>query len=205
MFIFLVLGTLLLETKGQTGTTQSPVPKDLEITLSLGGTIQFSTHYTYRIASDGSVLLEYQHYGLPISPRFETLLKLENGEPVRQEKPKTTPPKKPKRLSQDQLKILLNKFETSGFFSMADRYSYGEALIRYHGDSSIRKTTCVNHAEEKSLSIVANGRKKSVSFFLGCTYGEMSPLKDFLSLYDSVSKAMKNVEVKTVDTLKPKS
>ena len=195
-FLVLFLYVLISASYAQGNAANTEVPGDLKITLSVSGTIQIATHYTYTILSDGSISLEYQRQGLPVVHRPPLELFTLNGKAVKKAPAPPTVPQKKKHLSKTDLESLVRAFETSGFFEMADRYE---------GDWTVPNATCVNHAEEKGLSITSNGRTKSVSFFMGCAYGEASPLKRFLALYDTVSKAMNNVEVKTIEPPKPRS
>ena len=69
---------------------------------------------------------------------------------------------------------------------------------RYFGDPFLKEVICTDHAAEKSLSFAGNGKRKSVSFFLGCSYGENSPLRAFLALYDKVSQTLSTVKAAPV-------
>lgn len=184
----LALFIVLFHASASISTAQSParvaaVPNDLVIKLSLGGTIQFSSAYDYTISADGIVRLDDHSHNLPLGRSYDQLLLLSPG----QASPK--PPKPPQlkeRIADQQLLDLIAKFDASGFYDMNDRY---------YGDPALTEGVCVDHAAEKGLSITQNGKTKTVSFFLGCSYGEASPLKRFLVLYDQVSDSLKGVKV----------
>ena len=158
------------------------IPKDLEIRFIQGGTIQFGTYYTCTIRADGRVTIEYQSHGLPTGRRVGDLrLK---GQP---KPPKL--PKKKERLSRTQLIELMNAFDSSGFFAMRDRY---------WGDPKVDAQACINHAEAKGLSILASGRKKETSFFLGCSYDTVPEFKRFNELFDTISAILSAVRITEV-------
>lgn len=178
----IVLTLILIACASVSAASQSilkdgKIPKDLAITLSLGGTIQFSTQYDLRITADGKVYLENYREGLPVGRSFSELLKTTTFV-----MPKA--PKLKEKFSKKQLKAIVSEFETSGFFAMNPYYQ---------GDSEAETNVCINHAEEKGISITANGQTKKVAFFLGCSYGENSPLKKFLALYNFVEIQMRGV------------
>ncbi|MEQ1644273.1 MAG: hypothetical protein ABL959_12570 [Pyrinomonadaceae bacterium] len=173
MKCFLLLATILIGFSQAHAQKANP-PADLRITQTLGGTERFGRYYEYVIRTDGRVTFDDRNRALPLHPTSSTAI---------------SPPKKPKRakrLTDKQLMSLVREFEISGFFEMRDNYSYG--------DPTLTLQTCINHAEQKSLSITANGKTKSVTFFLGCSFSEKSPLKAFLALYDKVSQALSTVE-----------
>ena len=162
--------------------TDSKIPKDLIIKLTLSSTIQFSSEYDLKIVADGTVYLEDRSHNLPLGPNLSTLLIINSG------KNKTERPKVPKlkdKLSEKQIRQIISEFKKSGFFEMNESY---------YGDPTLKEGTCVNHAYTKVLSISANGKTKSVAFFLGCSYGENLPLKSFLKLYDKIDKELSGVK-----------
>ena len=177
IFLFLAVASPMI---AQTILKDGKIPKDLVITLSLEGTTQFSTHYTYKITTDGKVFYEEQS-NLPPQESFADLLN------VNDKSRKVRKPKLKNKLSKEQIKSIILEFEKAGFFEMNESY---------YGDPTLKEVSCVNHAEKKGLSITANGKTKSVAFFLGCSYGENSPLKSFLNLYDKIGKELSNVKKK---------
>ena len=171
LFLF---GVLTLQISAQSILQKGKIPEDLVITLSLSGTIEFAAHYDYKIDSAGKVFYE-ERSNLPPLTKFADLL----GN-------KSKKPKLKDKFSKKQIKQIILEFEKSGFFEMNEYYE---------GDPALIEATCVNHAETKSLSISANGKTKKVGFFLGCSYGEKSPLKSFLSLFDKISGMLQGVKV----------
>jgi hypothetical protein len=159
----------------------SRISKDLVIKLSFSNTVQFSAEYDLKITSDGKVYLADRSHQLPLQTFFNMMLLETNGN--KPKKPKI--PKLKDMLSQKQLKQMILEFEKSGFFKMNESY---------YGDTNLQENICTNHADTKGLSISANGKTKNVAFFLGCSYGENSPLKSFLSLYDKISKELSGVK-----------
>jgi hypothetical protein len=179
-FLSFLFSLLLLSSTSQGQTAPSldkNVPNDLKITLTLGGTIEYQSAYTYIIKSDGTVVLDDYSRNLPTNRALMAL------------RPRPEELKRSERLSAEQLMELVRDFESSDFFSMNERY---------YGDPTNELTSCVNHAEAKALSFAANGKAKSVSFFLGCNYGDNSPLKSFLQLYEKVSAALRTVKATSV-------
>jgi hypothetical protein len=188
MKVFPVLVCILflsLSSVSQTLLQNNKLPKDLQISLDVTGTVQFANYYRYSIEANGAVSMEYTSRGLPVTKGFNYLL-IPLGE-----KPKKvivpTPPKKKEKLSRNQLKELVRAFESSGFFSMNDSY---------YGDPTTVNGMCTNHADAKALSITANGKTKRVYFFLGCTYSENTPLKNFLEHFDKVQRVLKDVKIR---------
>lgn len=174
----ILIACAAFSTAAQSLLKDGKIPRDLAITLSLGGTIQFSVHYDLRIDADGKVYLEHYREGLPAGRSFSELLKTTTF--ILPEAPKLK-----EKLSKKQIKAIIGEFETSGFFAMNEYYQ---------GNSETAETNvCINHAEEKGISITANGRKKKVAFFLGCSYLENSPLNKFLVLYNFVENQMRGV------------
>ena len=171
------------------------IPKDLVIKLSLSSTIQFAAEYDVKITADGKVYLDDRSRLLP-TQNFSDLTFLGiNGKKVK--KPES--PKLKDTLTKNQIQHIILEFEKSGFFEM-NKY--------YEGDPNLKEGVCVNHANIKGLSISANGKTKSVAFFLGCSYGAQSPLKSFLTLYDKISKELrgvKKINLKNQETIKTKS
>ena len=160
------------------------IPDDLEIRLIHAGTIQFDDHYTYTIGADGRVSLEYQQHGrLPVNPSFEDRLKLE-----RKLKPKdpAAEPRKRERISRGRLAEIVEAFRAAGFFEMRDRYD---------GNPVVPNAGCINHAATKGLAITANGRTKTVLFFLGCGYGDMPEYRRFNELLAMLSREIADVKV----------
>lgn len=157
------------------------IPKDLVIKLTLSSAIQFSSEYDLKVTADGTVYLKDRSHNLPKGSDFSSLLIKNSG------KNKTGKPKAPKlkaKLSKKQIKQIIGEFKKSGFFRMNEFY---------YGDPTLKEGTCVNHAYTKALSISTNGETKSVAFFLGCSYGENSPLKSFLKLCDKIDKELSGV------------
>ena len=147
---------------------------------TLGGTMNFSHYYTYTIHRDGRVTYDDSASvnALPTGVNYSALLGSHKKLPK--------PPKLADRLKDKQLLALMREFEASDFFEMRDNYSYGDPFLT--------QQTCVNHAQSKALSITIDGKTKSVSFFLGCSYSDQSPLKAFLALYDKVSEMLSKVK-----------
>ncbi|MEP6901516.1 MAG: hypothetical protein ABJA66_07180 [Actinomycetota bacterium] len=158
------------------------IPRDLIIKLTFSSTIQFSSEYDLKITSDGKVYLTDRSHNLPSGTSFYNLLGLSAG---KNKIKKTETPKLKDKLSKKQIKQIIGEFERSGFFEMNDYYQ---------GDPTLTEMSCINHANTKGLSISANGKTKNVAFFLGCSYSEKSPLKDFLSLYDKIDKVLSGVK-----------
>ncbi|HEX8399034.1 MAG TPA: hypothetical protein VF644_16480 [Pyrinomonadaceae bacterium] len=173
IFYFIALA---LPISSQSILKDGKIPKDLFIVLSLSSTIQFSSEYDYKITSDGKAFFEDRSHNLPANPNSGALLHSKN---------KVKNPKLRERLSQRQLSQLIRDFEKSGFFEMNEYYQ---------GDPGFKEGVCINHAQRKGLSISANGKTKSVAFFLGCGYGEKSPLHSFLNLYNKIEKELQNVK-----------
>ncbi len=178
----IILGLVLclsisLSATAQTATKNGRIPKDLVITLDLGGTTQYANYYSYKIVSDGKVFYKERSNALPAQKPFSELLRLKG-----QKNPKK--PELREKLSKRQIAQIINEFEKSGFYEMEDYY---------YGDKTLENGTCVNHALEKGLSVSINGKTKKVAFFLGCSYGEDSPLKSFLILYDKIEKELSGV------------
>jgi hypothetical protein len=186
------LCVLAWQTPAQSVLRDGTIPEDLVITLSLGGTIQFSVHYTYRITADGKVYYD-ELQSLPVVRLPDNVLNMKIGSAKPTKAARTKPPKLADRLSKEQIKRMISAFESSGFVEMDDRNE---------GDKTLKEIMCLNHAEAKELSITANGKTKRVYFFLGCQYGERSPLKNFLSLYDQIRKELSGV--KKIETKKRK-
>ena len=162
----------------QSAIRNGKIPKDLIIMLDLSGTVQYANYYNYRITSDGKVFYKERLNGLPSQKSFSDLLRLKGSKS----------PKKPKlkeKLSKKQITQIINEFKKTGFYELEDYY---------HGDKTLENGTCVNHAMEKGLSISINGKTKKVAFFLGCSYGENSPLKRFLILYEKIEKELSGVK-----------
>jgi hypothetical protein len=174
-----------LQMSAQSILKHDKIPKNLVITLSLGGTVQFADYFTYKITSDGKVVYIEQRNGLPTTNNYVYLLK---------DHKRVKSPKIKENLSKKQLKSIIKEFEVSGFFEMNEYY-------QGYTNSSSEELTCVNHAMSKSVSISINGKSKSVGFFLGCGYSEDSPLKRFLNLYDKVSKELETVKKQKVENL----
>ncbi len=154
------------------------IPEDLVIKLTLSSTIEYSSQYELKITPDGKVYLRDYSRNLPSGKNFPGLLNIEKNK-------KTKTPKLKDKLSKKQIRQIISEFEKSGFFEMNEFY---------HGDPALKEGSCVNHAYTKALSISANGKTKSVAFFLGCSYGENSPLKSFLNLYDKIDKELRGVK-----------
>lgn len=158
---------------------QDRAPGDLMIKLTLGGTQQFQSAYTYTIRMDGTVTFEDRSHSLPVRPEYPLALT-----------PRQTEPERALRLTDEQLNSLVDAFADAEFYSMQDSY-YGEP-------DADGRVLCVNHAQSKALSITANGRTKEVSFFPGCDYTDKTPVKAFLSLYDNVSGMIAKVRAEPV-------
>ena len=172
----------ILPISAQSLLKNGEIPKDLVITLSLSGTIQFAAHYDLKITSDGRIYLENMSGGLPINERPLTeLLDLPNIK-----KPKAT--KKPKlrdKLSKTQLRRIIAEIENSGFSEISRYYeSVGESNMN---DCSI------NHVERKGLSITVNGRTAK-AFFFKCYTDENSPVKRLFDLYDKIERELSGVK-----------
>lgn len=180
LVLFIILNS---HAAAQVAVRSADIPADLVINLSLGGTVQFSSQYTYSIFADGIVRLADRSNYLPRTASLDNLLLLRPGQ--KPPKPRK-PPELRERIPEKLLLDLIVEFDHSGFYQMNDRY---------YGDPDLKEGSCTDHADEKGLSITMNGKTKSVSFFLGCSYGQNSPLKRFLVLYDEVSKALKGVKV----------
>lgn len=172
---------LISQASAQSVLKDGKIPGDLVIKLSFSSSIQSSAEYDLKITADGKVYLDDRSHMLPSQTFFNPMLLETNG-------------KKPKRLkvpnlkdkfSQKQLKQMILEFEKSGFFEMNESYE---------GDINLQENICINHANTKGLSILANGKTKKIAFFLGCSYGEKSPLKSFLNLYDKISEELKKVK-----------
>lgn len=181
LFSIVFFCALVSQISAQSVLKNGTIPKDLVITLSLSSSSQFAYIYDYKITSDGRVFFE-DHSRLLPSLNFSNLTLLNiNGKKLK--KPKI--PKLKDRISQKQIKRIILEFEKSGFFEMNEYYQ---------GDLTLKEGVCVNHANIKGLSISANGKTKNVAFFLGCSYGENSPLKSFLNLYDKIDKELSGVK-----------
>lgn len=178
----LFVSFLALHCSAQSILKDGKIPKDLVIVLRLSSRIQFSQRYECKMTFNGKVSCQDYSTNLPTGRSFSELIGLKPGK-YKPQKPKT--PKLKDKISKKQIKELIAAFEDSGFFEMNDYYE---------GDPTLTEGTCVNHADTKGLSILTNGRIKIVAFFLGCSYGEKSPLKRFLSLYDKVDKQMQGVK-----------
>ncbi len=179
-FTLTLISILALQISAQSLPIKGKIPNDLIIKLSLSSTIEYSSEYDLKITSDGKIYLTDRSHNLPSGTSFSTLLGLTSGK-----NKKSKPPKLKDKLSKKQIKQILNEFEKSGFFEMNESY---------YGDLTLKEGSCVNHAYTKGLSISMNGKTKSVAFFLGCSYGENSPLKSFLNLYDKIDKAISGVK-----------
>jgi hypothetical protein len=176
----LFLFTLVPVARSQNSRGKQKIPNDLEIRVIHGSTTRFGTNYTYTINSEGFVTVEYRSRGLPTGRSVEQPFRL----PGQPEPPK--PPKKKKRLTRAELTDLLEAFESSGFFAMRERY---------WGDPNAVSQTCINHAEEKGLSILTKGIKKETSFYLGCSYETVPEFKKFNELFDTISAALNGVRI----------
>lgn len=185
-----VLGSAFV-TNAQSLLKNGKVPKDLAITLSMSGTIQFAPHYTYTITSDGRVFYDLQQMGLP-TPNASGVklakLKSKDGKVTKVKYDVPKPPKLKEKLSQKQLKEIIRGFEESGFFLITDANKFDPALT---------ETTLIDHAQTKALSIAANGKIKNVEFFMGGNYGENSPVHNFLKLYDKIRAELNTVRART--------
>lgn len=163
---------LISQASAQSVLKDGKIPGDLVIKLSFSSSIQSSAEYDLKITADGKVYLDDRSHMLPSQTFFN-------------------PPKRLKvpnlkdKFSQKQLKQMILEFEKSGFFEMNESYE---------GDINLQENICINHANTKGLSILANGKTKKIAFFLGCSYGEKSPLKSFLNLYDKISEELKKVK-----------
>lgn len=183
-FVLILFGVFALQTSAQSFFKDKQVPKDLVVTLVLSSTIQFSNAYELKITNDGKVFYEDRSTLLPHLNFFNVFgLKTVEGKTLETKSEKKN--KLKKKLSKKQIKRILGEFEKSGFFEM-NKY--------YEGDPTLAQGTCVNHANTKSITITANGETKQVAFFLGCSYGENSPLKSFLSLFDKISGELKDIQ-----------
>ncbi len=181
LFGIIIFFTTFSQMLAQSILKDNKIPEDLIIKLTLSSTIQFSSEYDLKITSDGKVYLDERSHNLP-GTNFSALLRLNSG------KNKTKQLKVPKlkdKLSKRQIKKIVSEFEKSGFFEMNESY---------YGDPTLKEGTCVNHAYTKGLSILANGKTKNVAFFLGCSYGENSPLKSFLNLYAKIDEELSGVK-----------
>ena len=157
------------------------IPKDLIITLGFSSTVRFSDEYDLKITARGKVYLDDRSHRLPVQRNFNPFSLATNGNKPR----KIKTPKLKNKLSQSALKRLILDIEKAGFFEMKESY---------YGDPNLRVNTCWNHADTKSLSVSANGKTKKVAFFLGCSYGEASPLKSFLRLYERIDAELSRVK-----------
>jgi hypothetical protein len=171
---------LALQMSAQSLLKDGKIPKDLVITLSLGGTVQYANYYSYKITSDGKIVYTEELNGLPIASNYGLLLK------------QLKTPELKENLSKKQIKSILKGFESAGFFEMNEYY-------QGYSDKVGGEVTCVNHAMSKSLSISINNVNKKVGFFLGCSYSENSPLKKFLVLYDKILGHLKNVKKRKIE------
>ncbi|HEV8160000.1 MAG TPA: hypothetical protein VGP58_13275 [Pyrinomonadaceae bacterium] len=190
--IQIVLGLFFLfafvsQMSAQSVLKDGKIPRDLVITLSFSSTIQFSAEYDLKITADGKVYLNDRSHLLPSQTFFNLMLLEMNGKKLK----KSKIPKLKDRISQKQIKQIILEFEKSGFFEMNEFY---------YGDPILNENVCTNHADIKSLSILANGKTKNVAFFLGCSYSEKSPLEGFSSLYDKISKELSSVKKMNLKT-----
>lgn len=179
-FALTLIGILALQVSAQSLLIKGKIPNDLIIKLSLSSTMEYSSEYDLKITADGKVYLTDRSHNLPSGTNFSTLLGLTSGK-----NKKSKLPKLKDKLSKKQIKQILYEFEKSDFFLMNELY---------YGDPTLKEASCVNHAYTKGLSISTNGKTKNVAFFLGCSYGENSPLKSFLNLYDKIDKAISGVK-----------
>ena len=180
LFGTIIFFTAFSQIAAQSVLKDNKIPEDLIIKLSLSSTIQFSSEYDLKITSDGKVYLDDRSHNLPSATNFSALLKLNSGKNKNLKMPRLKD-----KLSKEQIKRIITEFKKSGFFEMNESY---------YGDPTLKEGTCVNHANTKGLSILANGKTKSVAFFLGCSYGENSPLKSFLNLYEKIDKELSGVK-----------
>jgi hypothetical protein len=165
---------------------KAKLPADLVIKMTRGGTENFSRYYTYTIGPDGRVTYN-DSIGFSDLPTGAI-----NSDLFGNKKPPKLPkqPKLADRLTDKQLLALMREFEASGFFQMRDDSESGDPLLE--------QQPCLDYPQSKILSITASGKTKSVSFFLGCTYIDESPLKAFLALYDKVSEMLSKVKATKV-------
>lgn len=173
----ILCGFFALRVSAQSSLKEDEIPKDLVIKLSFSSTARYSPEYDVIITADGKVYLEYRSEGLPLARNFSDLSKNKSK--------KVEAPRLEDRLSKKQIKEIIGEFEKSGFFGMNESY---------YGDPNLELQTCVNHSDTKALSVSANGKTKKVAFYLGCNYGEESPLKSFLALYDKIDKKLSGVK-----------
>lgn len=195
MFLLLIPS---ISAAGQNILVNGKLPKDLQITIDDTGTLQFADTKRSTISSDGRVVFHHTSQSLPLlkNPADLLALKTTGSEPKKKpgklEKTLAKPPKntpKKDKLSKKQLFELVQAIELSGFFEMQDRY---------HGNPTLKTSTCINHSKAKAISVLGNGKTKTVYFFLGCSYGEFETLTKFLRLYDQIAGAISSVKAKEI-------
>lgn len=181
VLVVVLFFALTPQVSAQSMLENGKIPKDLVIKLGFSSTVQFSAEYDFKITADGKVYLENRSHNLPASPSLIALLNSKNEFKI---------PKLKNRLTKIQLRKIIREFEKSGFFEMNEYYQ---------GDLTLKESRCVTHAAIKELSITANGITKRVAFFLGCGYGEDSPLQSFLNLYNKVDSGLKGIKTEKLE------
>lgn len=195
--VILFLLILASTSVGQNIVRKGKLPKDFQLIVDETGTVQYANYRRYIIRGNGKVTFEYTRQGLPIGRPFSDLILIPSSgnSSTKAHRPKTASPVKKEKLSKRQVIRLAQAIDSSTFFEMQDRY-YGNPLIE--------EGSCTNHASANAITVAANGSTKTVYFFLGCTYGDFTPLKRFSQLYDLILKAISSVRMKELSP-QPKS
>lgn len=169
----------------QSPPTAQAVPSDLVIIIGQNSSAQFSTASECTITADGSVgcFLDLSRALPKVNRSWDMVLKGAKPPPATKQNLKIG-------LTPDELANIFSKFSRARFFEMNDSY---------RGDTGMKEGYCTNHSKTLFISIRANSLTKSVIFDLGCQYGDNSPFKRFMDLYDGIDREIRGVR-KTVVT-----
>lgn len=169
--------SLVLQISAQSLLKDGKIPDDFVITIYQGGTVQFATYYYFKITSDGKVFYEEFDRSLPKGRNFLELLSLQPGKKV------AKPPKPVKlkdKLSKKQLKQIILEVEKSKILEITENEQC---------------QTIIDHYTTRGISITVSGETKGIEEIkLRCDNNESQRLKNFVSLYDFISKEISGVK-----------
>ena len=154
-----MLSTVLLAS----GAYSQPIPKDLEITLERTMCWGWCPAYTLVISSDGTVKFTpvgtYVYLPDGPAPSFPLI----------------------DHVTPEQLRVLTAEFEKIRFHSLRKRYG--------RAGSSSDGPSCPNYWTDSPsafLTLVSNGKRKSVSHYLGCNGAKV--LEDLVALEEKIDE-----------------
>lgn len=180
---YLVLSLIFLTALASQISAQSilkdgKIPDDLVITIGLIANMQFGGYQTYKITSDGKVFYDEFSNLPPVSPNVFDLIAMGQKNVKKPKLPK--PPKLKDKFSRNQLQRIIFAVEKSGFWEIADK---DQCEPNY------------NHYTTKGISITLYGKTRAIEEIkLRCGNDENLRLKNFVNLYDLISKELSGVK-----------